>query len=418
MYFKTFGGRIYLKEGVVPHKNLEIVKVKEEVEEVECVIPINPAPITVTSLNLRQERSSSVKRKRMKTEIKAEHNDKNDVNREDQSEYTDNDHFMNVLEPIVKTEVYDDSIIYVGDCRCDLVRCEMRKIETNSYVMLGIPSESFFVMRLAAETGRLDYKSVLLTLKKIRLGLSNDVLAVDFQMTVSQVNACFVNTLRPLASMLRTLITWTREDMMMLKKNGQKQSKLQSIVDCLEIKANLPDNGKTCGKSGQYLARRIDTIKYLVSVTPCGFLNYISPGYVGIVNDKDIVVKSDYLKILPDNTSVMADSRFEQLAKEFVAKNCILLRPAGVKKRKGNVVEERIEDPLYAIVKRVVTRIEEFLILGPYFKTNDHLEHLDDIVIVAASIINLQANNLANDHRTNYENLYNKFKYACKGNCS
>lgn len=59
--------------------------------------------------------------------------------------------------------------------------------------------------------------------------------------------------------------------------------------------------------------KKANTIKYLVSTTPNGLVNYISQGYGGRISDVCLVETCDFLKCLPSGSHVMADRGFKHI---------------------------------------------------------------------------------------------------------
>lgn len=79
-----------------------------------------------------------------------------------------------------------------------------------------------------------------------------------------------------------------------------RHNNVQSIIDCFEVEIDKPaDAVKQAITWSQY--RGCNTVKFLISATPNGFVNYISEVFGGRASDKEIVEKSGYLDILPEN---------------------------------------------------------------------------------------------------------------------
>lgn len=78
--------------------------------------------------------------------------------------------------------------------------------------------------------------------------------------------------------------------------------------------------------------KKANTIKYLISCTPNGLVNYISPGFGGRTSDTCMVESCDFVKTLKNGMCVMADRGFKHL-EQYLKKSVItLVRPPSVEK--------------------------------------------------------------------------------------
>ena len=89
----------------------------------------------------------------------------------------------------------------------------------------------------------------------------------------------------------------------------KKFSRVCSIVDCFEIRVEKPHIPKE--QAATYSSyKSMNTIKYLISITPQGTVSYISQGFAGRVSDQHIIRVSGYLEFLEAGDCVMADRGF------------------------------------------------------------------------------------------------------------
>ncbi|XP_022900416.1 uncharacterized protein [Onthophagus taurus] len=270
-------------------------------------------------------------------------------------------------------------------------------IESNSRFYLGLPQDEYFLIRLTCEISPITYTDVLITIKKIRLNDPYMRLAIDFGMSVSLVNKSFIRSLPILASNYQELIYWPNASKIKLRLPvpfRYRYRQVQSIIDCLEIEIEKP--GKPIHQAltwSQY--KKCNTLKYLISSTPNGLVNFISNGFGGRTTDKEIVEMSNYLQALPYNCGVMADRGFKHIDELLVQKKCLLIRPPSVSAGKKSTREEVLESKRIAAlrihIERVIRRLREFSILSPHACVKSKLvQWLDYIIIIACGIINLQ----------------------------
>lgn len=97
----------------------------------------------------------------------------------------------------------------------------------------------------------------------------------------------------------------------MIKKNlpmafRHKYNKVSCIIVCMEIEVQKPSKALNQARSWSDY-KKANTIEYLVSCTPNGLVNFISPGYGGRISDTCLVEPCDFNKCLHLGMCVMAD---------------------------------------------------------------------------------------------------------------
>lgn len=243
----------------------------------------------------------------------------------------------------------------------------------------------------------IQYTHILITLKRIRLNDVYSRLADDFGMSTSNVSKVFLQTVPKLANVLQNFIFWP--DAKTIKRLlpipfRYRCAKVQSIIDCLEIEIEKPSNPlKQSLTWSEY--KKCNTLKYLISCTPNGFINFISGGYGGRITDKNIVIQSDYLNHLPNNTSVMEDRGFKQIDDILAGKMCNLIRPPSVGSKeilsKEDAREAKRIASLRIHVERIIRRVREFEMVHMHSCINNNLLHLTNyIMIIVCALINIQ----------------------------
>lgn len=278
------------------------------------------------------------------------------------------------------------------------LKCTINKLKNRPRLYMGLPKYSYYVFQLLEKYCKINSMYIFLTLKKIRTGDSFLSLADDFG--TSEGNACkiFSKSVLVLSKFLRKcLIT---PDTFMVKLNlplafRARYSNVFCIIDCLEIEIEKPSDAlKQSLTWSDY--KKCNTLKYLISCTPDGIINFISCAFGGRTSDSVILENSGFLDILPPNVAVMADRGFKHVEHLLVIKGCTLVRPpsvsAGTKLTKSEVLETKRIASLRIHVERVIRRIREFSFLAPHACIdNKLLLHTDNVIKIVCGLINLQS---------------------------
>lgn len=267
----------------------------------------------------------------------------------------------------------------------------------HSRFYLGVPKDSFNIIQLVCEQSSLQYNHVLITLRKIRLNEPYFQLALEFGTSITQIHNIFVHTVPKLADLLQNLVFWP-DSKAIIKllpiAFRARYAKVQSIIDCFEIEIEKP-SAPVLQASTWSDYKQCNTIKFLISSTPNGFINFISEPYPGRISDKTIVEQSKYLEHLPDNCQVLADRGFKHINSLLQNKGCLLLRPPSVsatkKSSKMEVKQSKRIASLRIHIERVIKRLREFNYAKPHACINHSLIYLSHhIIIIICAIVNLQ----------------------------
>lgn len=154
----------------------------------------------------------------------------------------------------------------------------------------------------------------------------------DFDLSESRVSRIFSAGIPKMAGELQDLIFWPKSsDILKLLPLPfrARYSGVQSIIDCLEIEIQKPTDALRQSMTwSQY--KSCITLKYLISATPNGLINFISGGYGGRITDNEICKASGYFECLPKDALVMADCGFKHIDAALSLKGCKLVRPPSV----------------------------------------------------------------------------------------
>lgn len=271
------------------------------------------------------------------------------------------------------------------------------KIERKPRMYLGVPIENLHVVDLLKNKTLSEKHFIYLTLYKIRTNDSFEKIGDLFNLSKAYVSKIFKRHVIILSKLLKELITWP--DKMSIKKNLPISfrvtfSKVQSIIDCLEIEIEKPSSAKQQALTwSEY--KKCNTVKYLISSTPDGLINFVSSGYGGRISDVNLFENCGFLDVLPENTVVMADRGFKKIETSLHKKNCTLVRPPSVVNKEQMTRDDVLLTKRIASVRihieRVIKRVRDFKMLSPHATVNkDLIQQLDNIIIIACAIINLQ----------------------------
>ena len=216
-------------------------------------------------------------------------------------------------------------------------------------------------------------------------------------MTPHYAYKIFLKNIPIIASFLRPFIVKLDKDS--IKRNlpmsfRHKYYSVSCIIGCLEIEVQKPLKAfKQSLSWSKY--KKANTIKYLVSCTPNGLVNYISPGYGGRISDTLLVESCDFIQCLqPGMRCVMADRGFKHVEQYLHDQGAQFVRPSfttGDKLSKNETKETKRIASLRKYVNIVIRRLREFTMLKPHACVNYNLiKVLDDVITIACGLINLQ----------------------------
>ncbi|XP_045026432.1 uncharacterized protein LOC116923193 isoform X1 [Daphnia magna] len=241
------------------------------------------------------------------------------------------------------------------------------------------------------------HDAVCLIFRKIRLNESFVVLAYEFGLSPRQACRIFNRYVSFIADHVLEIIVWPNSNSLKraLPVSFRKNySRVQSIIDCFEIEIQKPSDPVNQALTwSEY--KGCNTLKYLVSITPDGLINFVSTGYGGRTTDEVVTAQSKFLEKLQPGVHVMADRGFKRIEPFISSKKCVLVRPSsvssGVHSSKRDVIDSRRISGLRIHVERAIRRIREFSFVSPHACiTNQQLKHVDDVIKIVCGLVNLQ----------------------------
>nr|CAH7737578.1 unnamed protein product [Callosobruchus chinensis] len=258
---------------------------------------------------------------------------------------------------------------------------------------MEIMKKTVFVIGLIQESTHLDIRSIYLTLQKICLDTTFAELGNDFGVSESAASRIFSKSVGAISQVVGGLVSWVSPAKVKARL-PIPFSKVCAIIDCLEIEIQKPEDPiKQALTWSDY--KKTHTMKYLVSSTPDGVINFISKGFGGRTSDTEICKESGYLDKLKPNMHIMADRGFKHINKSLAEKQCLLVRlprvESGKKLSKLKALEMKSIDSLRTHIERVIRRLREFKMLEPDACIHVKLiPYLDFIINIACGIVNTQ----------------------------
>ena len=240
------------------------------------------------------------------------------------------------------------------------------------------------------------HDELFLTLVRLRLGILNEHLADKFGVSPTVCSNTFKTWVRLLAVTLgSSLVCWLpREGIRdnlpeMLKKNGHYM--LRCIIDCAEVFVERPKSLLIQAQTWSDYKHH-NTFKFLIGISPTGFITFISSCYGGRTTDKFICSDSGFYDLLDRGDEIMADRGF-QIREELMLRFCKLTVPPGARVKAQMTSAEcgktKKVANLRIHVERAINRIETYRILKSTLPIT-MIHHADDIVLTCAALCNLK----------------------------
>ncbi|KAE8745576.1 hypothetical protein FOCC_FOCC007005 [Frankliniella occidentalis] len=157
------------------------------------------------------------------------------------------------------------------------------------------------------------FQQFALTLMKLKLNLYLTDLGYRFNVSKYTAGRIFTKCIEVMYCRLKRNVFWPERPLLQASMpDCFKESfgdSVTVIVDCFEI---------FCEKSSNLMAKSQtwsnykghETVKYLIAVTPQGFICFVSQSYGGRSSDKFITEDSGFLRFLTPGDTVMADRGF------------------------------------------------------------------------------------------------------------
>ena len=241
-----------------------------------------------------------------------------------------------------------------------------------------------------------------LTLVKLRLNLMFVDLATRFGTSLGTASNIFQKWLNVMFVRLAFLITWPSREA--LKRNmppafKQLYPRCRVVIDCSEVFIEIP-SAFTARSQTYSNYKKHNTIKFLIGITPCGTISFVSRCWGGRVSDKAITQESAFLNLLEPGDVVLADRGFT-VSEDIAIHGARLEIPAftrGKKQLSQKEVESSKELSSVRIhVERIIGLLKNryTILAGPIqvnlLKHKDDIDfaNIDKILVVCSALTNL-----------------------------
>ncbi|XP_073960799.1 uncharacterized protein [Choristoneura fumiferana] len=274
-------------------------------------------------------------------------------------------------------------------------------IEKKPFQYIGIPKKLYWVIDCLCNAHKdITKLDCIITLYKIK---SNDTfirIGDLFQISQTTLWRRFEKTLAVLTAFFKQFIEWPSAREIKLNLPGAfttsvEYANIQAIIDAFEIEIEKPSDPSNQSYTwSQY--KNCNTVKYLISATPDGLINFISEGYGGRISDVCLVEVCGFLDVIPPGSCILSDRGFKHLETILNKQSVKLLRPPSVfsdkKMSKDEVIQAKLIASLRVHIERVIRRVRVFKFLKPHSVVNNKCTaYLDNAVLIACGAINIQS---------------------------
>lgn len=247
------------------------------------------------------------------------------------------------------------------------------------------------------------FQQLLLTLMRLRLNLPITYLGYVFNIHHTTVSRVFNDTINLLfCKLVPVTLFWPESNHItdnLPAAFKDKYPRCVSIIDCFEIFIERPSSlDSRASTYSNYKSH--NTAKYLISITPQGFINFISLGWGGRTSDRHITENCGYLNQLRPGDMILADRGFN--IADVVALSQATLHIPSFTKGKPQLSADEVEQTrgiasVRIHVERVIGMLRRkysFLsgtvpISMLQLDTTTNVTSLDKIVKVSAALCNL-----------------------------
>ena len=245
------------------------------------------------------------------------------------------------------------------------------------------------------------FDGLLLTLMRLRLNLRMEDIAYRFDIGSSTASV-FSRYIDLMYFHLKFLIKWPSQEVCranMPQVFKDLYPRTRCIIDCSEIFIERPCSYQARAQTYSNYKKH-NTVKFLIGITPCGAISYISKCWGGRATDKCITMNSDFLRLLEYGDIVLADRGFD-IADDIAVHGATLIIPSFTRGKKQLSLQEVECSKKIAKVRIHVERVigllkNKYTILQGTLpvtflkrKHDTDTAFIDKVLVVCSALVNL-----------------------------
>ena len=241
-----------------------------------------------------------------------------------------------------------------------------------------------------------------LVLMRLRLNLMLVDLSVRFKISVSLVNKIISKWVDVLYERLKFLISWppreiVQQNMPPLFKELFPNSRC--IIDCSEIFIEIPTSFDARAKTFSNYKKH-NTVKFLVGITPCGVISFLSKCWGGRASDKTITQESGFFNRIEPGDVILADRGFA-IQDDIAVYGAKLIISSFTRGKKQLSLEDVERSKQLSQVRIHVERVIGFLknkftiLKGPIpvnvikHNTDIDIANIDKLLVICSALVNI-----------------------------
>lgn len=256
---------------------------------------------------------------------------------------------------------------------------------------------------LTARNSMTKFESLVLVLVKLRLNLSNQFLAYEFNLTAATISRIFSSVVEVMFIRMKPFVFWPDRETLRMTTPMQFRkhfgTRCAAIIDCFEVFIERPSNIRARAETWSSYKHH-NTVKFLLGITPQGVICFLSRSWGGRSSDKHITENCGFLdKILPGDL-ILADRGFD--IQDSVGSVCAEVKIPAFTKGKSQLSPIDIEttrklanvrihvERVIGLVRQKYTILSSTLPIDMLLTRNpDEIPTIDKITLICCALVNL-----------------------------